>query len=628
MGLVKNSHTDGVPMSDQATDDAGRFERISSVATGLPGRIRRSYTLRFASALLLIVVFITLVGIYVQGEAAETIENDVEDQLVLEAETEATQLSEWLEGNKMPARLLSAHPTLNGSATQAQAHLENQIQTSLPDQISAAHIVDTGKGTFVSSTTTERIGDSVEDTAWSRQTSFTGFDDVVVSDPYRQEQGETVVAFLTPVVNEPQWVLMLTVPADEIQFQQAIEGTFTEVVRPVPGSTAVLFSDSPHQQATLQPYVPNATQSDIPELRNGLDGDTGFRVAGTKSAHLDRQYVTAYAPVMGTDWVVIKHAPAENAFGVRQDIRYGLLAFIAIALVGVLVIGGTLGRNTTRSIRDLSEKATQIENGNYDVTVEQDRPDEIGHLAESLDSMRDTLGRRITEAEQSRKQAEQLNEQLQVLDRLLRHNLNNDMNVIRLSAEAIEMQSSDGAKQHAKTILEKSDALLAKTEKQRKITRVLSTDSERIELDGVTGVESAVETVRSAYPDATVTVDSPDHATILATPEFDEAILELLENAIEHNDRDKPDVTVTLTRSETAVEIQISDNGPGIPEMDRQVLLSEQETDPLHHGSGVGLWVVFWAIQRAGGQIDIDENYPRGSVVTLHLQTPADGDES
>jgi two-component system sensor histidine kinase TctE len=57
------------------------------------------------------------------------------------------------------------------------------------------------------------------------------------------------------------------------------------------------------------------------------------------------------------------------------------------------------------------------------------------------------------------------------------------------------------------------------------------------------------------------------------------------------------------------VLLQVEDNGPGIPEAERELVLEPfyrrlgQEAD----GSGLGLAIVFEIAKRHGAQIDIDE---------------------
>jgi len=41
--------------------------------------------------------------------------------------------------------------------------------------------------------------------------------------------------------------------------------------------------------------------------------------------------------------------------------------------------------------------------------------------------------------------------------------------------------------------------------------------------------------------------------------------------------------------------VRVGDNGSGIPEHERRTLAGADET-PLRHGSGVGLWLVYWLV--------------------------------
>jgi signal transduction histidine kinase len=113
----------------------------------------------------------------------------------------------------------------------------------------------------------------------------------------------------------------------------------------------------------------------------------------------------------------------------------------------------------------------------------------------------------------------------------------------------------------------------------------------------------------------------PEEQYVSAAPKLSVAIDNIVQNAVEHNDADAPRVEITIrpaTAETEYVELTVADNGPGIPEQEREVLLKGKETD-LRHGSGLGLWIVKWVVTRSGGRIDFDKNDSRGSRVTLVL---------
>lgn len=98
-------------------------------------------------------------------------------------------------------------------------------------------------------------------------------------------------------------------------------------------------------------------------------------------------------------------------------------------------------------------------------------------------------------------------------------------------------------------------------------------------------------------------------------------LAELVENAAEHSDRAQPQIDLAVTSTDDRAEIAVADDGPGVPERERAVLVDGDET-PLRHGSGIGLWLVNWGVTHLGGTVSFADSQPRGSVVSVSL--PAD----
>lgn len=210
-------------------------------------------------------------------------------------------------------------------------------------------------------------------------------------------------------------------------------------------------------------------------------------------------------------------------------------------------------------------------------------------------------------------------QQLGVLDRVLRHNLRNGMNVIRGRAETIQSATEDEVAASAGQIVDKSDQLIGTAEKEQRITKLLREEPIQKEIELCDSLQHVVSSVRSEHPDAAVAVDCPDDVTVHATTQFAEAIRELVTNAITHNDSSSPEVTLTATRTDETVRIEIADNGPRIPEMERDLLRKEAEQTPLYHGSGLGLWLVQLILSRSGGSVVFEENSPAGNIVRIEL---------
>ena len=213
--------------------------------------------------------------------------------------------------------------------------------------------------------------------------------------------------------------------------------------------------------------------------------------------------------------------------------------------------------------------------------------------------------------------------QLQVLDTILRHNLRNDLTLIQGTADRIQSQTSGELAEMAEKILTRADELMTTGEKSRAITKLLSGEPEIKERDIIEAVHHIADTIDGSELTADVTVEVPERA-VASAADVEKAIEELVRNAIIHNDRGEPSVTLRVTTDEDTVQIRVIDDGPGLSEMDRDVLTTGQAVDALYHGSGLGLWLVYWAINRSNGTIDVTEVDPRGTEITVTLPVASD----
>jgi signal transduction histidine kinase len=129
---------------------------------------------------------------------------------------------------------------------------------------------------------------------------------------------------------------------------------------------------------------------------------------------------------------------------------------------------------------------------------------------------------------------------------------------------------------------------------------------------------------RDCYPQATISVESPEHASVLAhdKEQLKTVIDNIVENAIEHNDCDSPHISLSLETNDETVTVRIGDDGPGIPPGERKTISQGVETQ-LQHGSSLGLWLIYWLTSAMGGTVDFEENEPRGAVVIITFQSPS-----
>lgn len=226
--------------------------------------------------------------------------------------------------------------------------------------------------------------------------------------------------------------------------------------------------------------------------------------------------------------------------------------------------------------------------------------------------------RREERLEAEKEAVEQLQERLSVMNRILRHDIRSSVNIIRGNAE-LAAASERRLDQALETIVEESDRLQRIGESVRHIQSVLEEDeSPDNVLDVATLLQAKVHRFQNDYPCATFDLDLPQTAVVQAREQFGLAIDHLLANAIEHNDRNRPTVTVAVETTAETVRIEVRDDGPGIPDAEIQPLSDGRET-PLEHTSGLGLWLAHWIVAASDGRLSFEENEPRGTVVRIEL---------
>jgi PAS domain S-box-containing protein len=215
-------------------------------------------------------------------------------------------------------------------------------------------------------------------------------------------------------------------------------------------------------------------------------------------------------------------------------------------------------------------------------------------------------------------------QQSEVLHRVLRHNLRNDLTVV-LGRINILLEELDGQLgRHAEIIEANASDLLGTVEAANDAREVIEQDIVRKPTDVVDLLRDEIDAIEDEF-EGTITTDLPECQPVLADPSLRRGLHQLFVNAVEHNDADEPRLAVRVTDAADRsgwVAIEIEDNGPGIPPGELDVLTAGEET-ALDHGSGIGLWVVNWVVTRYGGDLEFETPASGGSLIRIKLPTAA-----
>ena len=212
----------------------------------------------------------------------------------------------------------------------------------------------------------------------------------------------------------------------------------------------------------------------------------------------------------------------------------------------------------------------------------------------------------------------QREQRLAVLNRVLRHNLRNDLNVATGYLDIVREQTEDDEhRRMLETAARNTASVITLGEKARTVERTLDSDDRSEEsLELATFLDELAAELLERH-NGRVDNDVPADLVVRCDRQLLESVCgNLIENALEHGGRE-PRVTLSASVDGETVRLTVSDDGPGIPEHELRVIEQGEETD-LEHGSGIGLWLVEWGTTALGGRVsyDVDE---RGTTATVEL---------
>ena len=205
-------------------------------------------------------------------------------------------------------------------------------------------------------------------------------------------------------------------------------------------------------------------------------------------------------------------------------------------------------------------------------------------------------------------------QRLSVLNRVLRHNVRNKLDVILAHTDHI-------ADDTHRTAIQNSTTELASVSRKAREAEAVMTDSisapSAVDIAAV--AREVATTAHEDYPDSSISVTAPERLELTTyRTVVRRLMIELVENAIVHSD-DPTRVDIELQKTTDGVsQLRVADNGPGIPDRERDLLTEPTETQ-IKHGLGVGLWFVNWAASQLGAELEFESAGTTGTTVVVRF---------
>jgi PAS domain S-box-containing protein len=209
---------------------------------------------------------------------------------------------------------------------------------------------------------------------------------------------------------------------------------------------------------------------------------------------------------------------------------------------------------------------------------------------------------------------------IQVIHRLLRHNLRNELTVILGATEMLESDADrEAVVERAAQIRSHAQNLASLGKEAQVLERVLTGGTEPRPLDLAPLCAQACQSVRETTADGSVTLDVPERLQVHGIPELETAIRALVENGVVHN-AGEATVRVRTNWEPKRLVLEVADDGPGIPESERGPILGGDDITQLHHGTGLGLWLARCTVEVCDGTLEYERTDDGWTIVRLGLR--------
>lgn len=253
---------------------------------------------------------------------------------------------------------------------------------------------------------------------------------------------------------------------------------------------------------------------------------------------------------------------------------------------------------------DMSEKFLVTTDGRKVPILKTAKLIELNNSKHIVESFIDISERKKLERTQL-----QLNEALKLINKILRHDILNDLTVIKGSIEVYRESKDDELLITALKSIDKSVNLIKKMSEVESATSTGNTMK-------MVSARKIIEEVAKNYD---IEINVKGDCTVMVDDAFSSVIDNLIRNAIVHGETDRVDITIRKSGDEC--EIRVSDYGKGISDEIKGRIFEEGFTEGKNKGTGLGLYITSKTLERYGGKIWVEDNKPKGTVFVLRLKT-------
>ena len=275
-------------------------------------------------------------------------------------------------------------------------------------------------------------------------------------------------------------------------------------------------------------------------------------------------------------------------------------ATLLFLIVSVSLLSLWAARALTAPLSAFAKAAENFSVNGAAASLPERGPEEIRSVAKALNRMRE----RITTL---------IDDRTKMLA-AISHDLRTPITRMRLRAEFIDDDI------HRHRMMSDLDQMRSMLESVLSFLR----NDRRLEAMTLTDIASTLQLVADQFTDTghKVTYEGPEHAMATVRPEdLTRSITNLVENSVRYGAL----ATIRLATSTDTATIEVEDDGPGISDASKDVMLEpfvrgdDARTMDETAGFGLGLSIARAIVLAHGGKLSLHDRQPRGLIVRIEL---------
>lgn len=363
--------------------------------------------------------------------------------------------------------------------------------------------------------------------------------------------------------------------------------------------------------------------------------------------------IVCYQPVPGTSWSLAIVCPDSDILAGYHKLTYIVLPLLIIGLIVIFLLCRRAVSHAVRPLNLLVEKTQSISEGNMEVYIRNTkRQDAIGRLQNSFATMLQSLNFHMGSVRYTSDQSKLRNEELLKATQLVKeadrqktafiqnvsHQIRTPLNIIMGFAQILSSSANEElTEKETKEITSSMDhnskllnriLLMLYDSSDLGLSQELNTHKNDIVRCNDLAHE-VINYIKIHYPDLAIkfqTEVADDFSIQTSHVYLMRSLREILYNSAKYSDGQN--VTLRISRTDTAVRFIIEDTGTGIDETDREFLFKFfTKVDDLSEGLGLGLPLSQRHTQNLGGNLTLDTDYHNGCRFILEMPLSTDKKE-